>query len=85
MIEKDLLSEDPDDIAITSSSLDTYRPYMEEEAKKRDIPLIFTSFSPLSSYPEGKILEAMYGAVKTNWSLQEVKNLILDQIGRAHV
>ena len=78
MIEKDLLSEDPDDIAITSSSLDTYRPYMEEEAKKRDIPLIFTSFSPLSSYPEGKILEAMYEAVKTNWSLEEVKNLILD-------
>ncbi|MGN1163317.1 MAG: PD-(D/E)XK nuclease family protein [Candidatus Ornithospirochaeta sp.] len=77
-IEKDLETFPPDEIAITSSSLETYRPYLEEEAKKRDIPLAFTSRSSLSSYPEGRIMKTMYSLVLQRWTLQSVKALFMD-------
>lgn len=77
-IEKDLKEYSPEEIAITSSSLDTYRPYMEEEAKKRDIPLLFTSSLPLSSYPEGKILSLFMELDRNNWNLETYKRLVSD-------
>lgn len=78
MIEKDLKSFMPQDIAITSSSLETYRPYLEEEAKKRDIPLLFTSNLPLTSYPEGKLLKLFDSITKSNWGLKDYKKLVSD-------
>lgn len=78
MVERDLESFPPSDIAITSSSLDTYRPYLEEEAKKRDIPLLFTSNLPLSSYREGKLLKLFFSLDKSHWGLKEFKKLVSD-------
>lgn len=67
-----------DEIAISSSSLDSYRPYLESEAKKRDIPLVFTSSRPLSDYPEGRFLEQLNSAVSSRWSFEETKKLLLN-------
>lgn len=67
-----------DEIAITSSSLDSYRPYLESEAKKRDIPLVFTSSRPLSDYPEGRFLKELNAAVSSRWSFEETKKLMLN-------
>ena len=78
MVERDLSLLPFQDIAITSSALDTYRPYLEEEAKKRDIPLLFTSNLPLSSYPEGKILNLFYSLHKTHWGVKDFKRLVSD-------
>ena len=78
MVERDLSTYAPEDIAITSSSLETYRPYLEEEAKKRDIPLLFTSNLPLTSYPEGKILKLFYSLHKNRWALEDYKKLVSD-------
>ena len=77
-IERDTLSYSYDEIAITSSSLDTYRPYLEEEAKKRDIPLLFTSKLPLTSYPEGKFLKLLYSLDKSHWGFKDFKKLFSD-------
>ena len=78
MVERDLEKYPPEDIAVTSSSLETYRPYLEEEAKKRDIPLLFTSNLPLTSYPEGKLLKLFYSLDKNRWGLNEFKKLVSD-------
>ena len=78
MVERDLSTYAPEDIAITSSSLETYRPYLEEEAKKRDIPLLFTSNLPLTSYPEGKLLKLFYSLDKNRWGVDEYKKLVSD-------
>ena len=77
-IERDLETTSPDDIAITSSNLDLYRPYLEEEAAKRDIPLAFTSRSSLSSYPEGRIMKAMNSLIQERWTLSRVKSFFMD-------
>ena len=76
-IEEDRKVYRDDEIAITSSSLSTYRPYLESEAKKRDIPLVFTSAKPLSDYPEGRFLHQVYSTVMSSWSFDETKKLIL--------
>ena len=78
MIERDLENYAPSEIAITSSSLDTYRPYLEEEAKKRDIPLLFTSNLPLTSYPEGKLLRLFSSIERSHWGLKDFKKLVSD-------
>ncbi len=77
-IEKDRKTYRDDEIAITSSSLDSYRPYLESEAKKRDIPLVFTSSRPLSDYAEGRFLHQVYSAVMSSWSFDETKKLLLN-------
>ncbi len=76
-IEEDRKIYRDDEIAISSSSLSTYRPYLESEAKKRDIPLVFTSAKPLSEYPEGRFLHQIYSTVMSSWSFDETKKLIL--------
>lgn len=79
-IEKDREKYSDSDISITSSSLSSYKPYLISEAKKRDIPLVFTSSEALSSYPEGKLIRAMYNTVKSNWDIEETKRLLLNPI-----
>ena len=76
-IEEDRKKYRDDEIAISSSSLSTYRPYLESEAKKRDITLVFTSARPLSEYPEGRFLHQIYSTVMSSWSFDETKKLIL--------
>ena len=77
-IENDRKIYRDDEIAVTSSSLDSYRPYLESEAKKRDIPLVFTSSRPLSDYPEGRFLHQVYSTVVSNWSFDETKKLLVN-------
>ncbi len=77
-IEEDRKEYSDDEIALTSSSLSTYRPYLESEAKKRGIPLVFTSSSPLSSYSEGRFLKELNLCVSSLWSFRETKKLLLD-------
>ncbi len=79
-IEKDRESYPDYEIAITSSSLSTYRPYLESEAKKRDIPLVFTSARTLMEYPEGRFIKALYDTYTSNWSFEETKKLLLDPL-----
>lgn len=77
-IEKDRERYSDYDIAITSSSLSLYRPYMESEAKKRDITLIFTSSSPLSNYSEGEFLHSLYSTYSSSFSFREMKRFLLN-------
>lgn len=77
-IEKDREIYSDDDIAITSSSLSLYRPYLESEALKRDIPLIFTSSTSLKNYPEGRFLHSLYSSYKESFSFNEMKRLLLN-------
>lgn len=79
-IEKDREKYNDDEIAITSSSLSTYRPYLESEAKKRDIPLVFTSSEMLSTYPEGRLMQQLYSLYSSSWAFEEMKKLLLDPI-----
>ncbi len=79
-IEKDREIYPDREIAITSSSLSTYRPYLESEAKKRDIPLVFTSAGTLSSYPGGRLMHQLYSLYCSSWSFEEMKRLLLDPV-----
>ena len=79
-IERDREKYSDDEIAITSSSLSTYRPYLESEAKLRDIPLVFTSSEMLSSYPEGRLMRQLYSLYTSSWAFEEMKKLLLDPI-----
>ena len=79
-----ILSSDEDarsyDIAITCASLDSYRVYMEEEAKKYDIKLHFTSEIPLMRSYQGKLFAALYKMKKEEFSFESVKNFLLNPI-----
>ena len=77
-IEKDRLKYRLCDIALTSSSLDTYKSYLISEAKKRDIPLVFTSSEKLSSYNEGRLMRSLYNAYKSNFAFEDMKSLLLN-------
>lgn len=77
-IKEDRKKYRDDEIALSSSSIDSYRPYLESEAKKRDIPLVFTSSRPLSSYSEGMFLHQVYSTVTSGWTFKETKKLLLD-------
>ncbi len=79
-IEKDRERYNDDEIAITSSSLSTYRPYLESEAKIRDIPLVFTSAEMLSCYPEGRLMHQLYALYTSSWAFEEMKKLLLDPV-----
>lgn len=77
-IYKDLETCSYSDIAITSSSLSTYRPFLERESKLKDIPLLFTSTTPLSSYSESRFFSSLYNWYNSDYSLKETKELFLD-------
>lgn len=77
-IYKDLETCSYSDIAITSSSLNTYRPFLERESKLKDIPLLFTSTTPLSSYSESRFFSSLYNWYNSDYSLKETKELFLD-------
>ena len=79
-IEKDREQYPDYAIAITSSSLSTYRPYLESEATKRDIPLVFTSSRPLSDYPEGRFIKELYETYSSNWAFEDTKKLLLNPL-----
>lgn len=77
-ISEDIKTTPYSEIALTCSSLDSYRAYLEEEAKRRDVPLIFTSRKPLLEYPEGRFFRALYEAYRDTYSLSTIKNLFMD-------
>lgn len=77
-IYKDLETYSYSDIAITSSSLNTYRPFLERESKLKDIPLLFTSTTPLASYSESRFFSSLYNWYNSDYSLKETKELFLD-------
>lgn len=79
-IEIDRKTYPDTEIAVTSSSLSTYRPYLESEAARMDIPLVFTSSLKLSDYPEGRFIKALYNTYKSNWSFRETERLLLDPV-----
>ena len=66
------------EIAITSPSLTSYKPYLIREAQKRDIPLVFTSSEKLSTYPEGKLIRDIYSTITSNWDIERIKRLLLN-------
>lgn len=66
------------DFAITCGELDSYRPYLEREARRRDIELRFLSSKRLSDYAPGQFFIALKHLKDSNYSLGAMKNLILD-------
>lgn len=67
-----------DEIAITAADLSSWRPYLQQEAAVREIPLAFVQgLSPLD-YPGGALLKKFRDVVLRNFSLDSMKNLLLD-------
>ena len=68
----------PDDIAITCADYDAYKPYLEQEAFKRDIHLSFNKVMPVSSYAPGAFFRALERVIEENYSFRSMKALLLD-------
>ncbi len=68
----------PDEIAITCSDFDAYKPYLETEARMRDITLTFNSAMPLTSYTPGAFFLALRRVKEENYSFRSMKALLLD-------
>lgn len=69
---------DANDIALTCASIDTYRPYLEEEANKYGINLCFTSSRKLTSCVQGQLFQTLYRVKNENYSFDSVKELLLN-------
>jgi len=68
----------PNDIAISCPNVEAYMPYLEMEASKRDICLSFTTSKPLLEYIPGKFFKALLRAREENYSMESMKELLLD-------
>ena len=68
----------PNDIAITCSDYDAYKPYLDQEAQKRDITLTFNNAKPISSYTPGAFFCALERVKAENYSFKSMKALLLD-------
>ena len=68
----------PNDIAITCSDYDAYKPYLDQEAQKRDITLTFNNAKPISSYTPGEFFCALERVKAENYSFKSMKALLLD-------
>ncbi len=68
----------PNDIAITCSDYDAYKPYLDQEAQKRDITLTFNNAKPISSYTPGAFFCALERVKGENYSFKSMKSLLLD-------
>lgn len=68
----------PNDIAISCPNVDAYRPYLEQEALKRDVRLTFADAKPLSQYVPGRFFRALLRVRDENYSMDSMKALLLD-------
>ncbi len=68
----------PNDIAITCADYDAYKPYLDQEAQKRDITLTFNNAKPISSYTPGAFFCALERVKAENYSFSSMKDLLLD-------
>lgn len=68
----------PNDIAISCSDFDAYKPYLNQEAQKRDITLTFNNARPLATYTPGAFFCALLRVKGENYSFNSMKTLLLD-------
>ncbi len=68
----------PNDIAISCPNVDAYRPYLEQEAFKRDLKLTFAGAKPLTQYIPGRFFKALLRVRDENYSMDSMKALLLD-------
>lgn len=68
----------PNDIAISCADFDAYKPYLNQEAQKRDITLTFNNALPLSTYTPGAFFCALLRVKGENYSFNSMKALLLD-------
>lgn len=68
------------DIAITCANLNAYRPFLEDEAKKLDLKLRFTSERPMTHTPQGQFFLALDKIRKENFSFDSINNLLLNPV-----
>ena len=68
----------PNDIAISCPNVDAYRPYLEQEASKRDVKLTFAGARPLTQYIPGRFFKALLRVRDENYSMDSMKALLLD-------
>lgn len=68
----------PNDIAISCPDFDAYKPYLDQEAQKRDITLTFNNAQALSTYTPGAFFCALLRVKAENYSFNSMKALLLD-------
>ena len=68
----------PNDIAVSCPNVDAYRPYLEQEASKRDVKLTFAGAKPLTQYIPGRFFKALLRVRDENYSMDSMKALLLD-------
>jgi CRISPR/Cas system-associated exonuclease Cas4 (RecB family) len=68
----------PNDIAISCPDFDSYLPYLQQEAYKRDISLTFNNAKPISSYIPGKFFSALLRIKNENYSFASMKDFLLN-------
>ncbi|HDQ14002.1 MAG TPA: PD-(D/E)XK nuclease family protein [Sediminispirochaeta sp.] len=68
----------PSRIALSLPDYEAWRPYLEEEARIRDIPLDFRAGRVLGDYPAGRLFQKVADLVSSGFALEELKALVLD-------
>ncbi len=68
----------PNDIAVSCPNVDAYRPYLEQEASKRDVKLTFAGAKPLTQYIPGRFFKALLRVRDENYSMDSMKAFLLD-------
>ncbi|HRY73809.1 MAG TPA: PD-(D/E)XK nuclease family protein [Spirochaetia bacterium] len=69
--------EAPESLVVTVCGLDTYRPYLEREARLLSVPLDFRSGKALSAYPGPRLFKAAGEAAGSGFAFDAMRDLLL--------
>lgn len=69
----------PSEICITLGDYDGWEEPLKEECSLRGIPLSFRRGISLGSHPAGRVFQDLLAAVTGRWSLEQVKQLLLNR------
>lgn len=68
----------PGDMAVTLPDYEAWQPFLEEEARVRDIPLDFRAGRKLSEYPAGLLFQRIADLMHNGMALDRLKQLVLE-------
>jgi RecB family exonuclease len=71
---------DPGDIAVTLPDYEAWQPFLQEEARIRDIPLDFRAGKKLSEYPAGLLFQRIGELRHSGMALDQLKQLVLEPV-----
>ena len=69
----------PDEISLNVPDLETYRPYLERELTKYEVPFVIKAGYPLIQNTAGKIFKEIQDCFTSNYSYDSIRSLILDE------